>query len=125
MAGSTGPLSTPGTPVVVTGLTASPQFNGRAGVVQGPASKPGRLAVLLHGDAKPTSLRDTNLRKADSAAGEPGAADPEQHGHGPPDHEQCDHEQHAHEHEHDQAEPDPDVPLTPASQASADQSHHV
>ena len=58
-------LGTPGTPVVVTGLAASPQFNGRAGLVQGPASRPGRLVVLLDGDAKPMSLREANLRKAD------------------------------------------------------------
>ena len=58
-------LDTPGMPVVVTGLTASPQFNGRAGLVQGPAPKPGRLAVLLDGDSKPTSLREANLVKAD------------------------------------------------------------
>ena len=51
------PLGTPGMPVVVTGLAASPQFNGRAGLVQGPASKPGRLAVLLDGDSKPPSRR--------------------------------------------------------------------
>ena len=58
------PLGMPGTPVVVTGLAASPQFNGRTGIVQGPATKPGRLAVLLDGDTKPTSIRETNLRKA-------------------------------------------------------------
>ena len=55
----------PGMPVVVTGLTASPQFNGRTGLVQGPAPRPGRLAVLLDGDTKPTSLREANLRRAD------------------------------------------------------------
>ena len=58
-------LASPGMPVVVTGLTASPQFNGRAGLVQGPAPRPGRLAVLLDGDTKPTSLREANLRRAD------------------------------------------------------------
>ena len=60
------PLATPGMPVVVTGLTASPQFNGRTGLVQGArAPRPGRLAVLLDGDTTPTSLRVANLRKAD------------------------------------------------------------
>ena len=59
------PMTTLGTPVVVTGLTASPQFNGRTGLVQGLAPRPGRLAVLLDGDNKPTSLREANLRKAD------------------------------------------------------------
>ena len=59
------PLDTPGTPVVISGLAASPQFNGRAGLVQGPAPRPGRLAVLLDGESKPASLRETNLRKAD------------------------------------------------------------
>ena len=61
-------LGTPGMPVVVTGLAASPQFNGRAGLVQGPASRPGRLAVLLDGDTTPMSLREANLRKADGGA---------------------------------------------------------
>ena len=56
-------LDTRGTPVVVTGLAANPQFNGRVGIVRGPATKPGRLAVLLDGDAKPSSLRTANLRK--------------------------------------------------------------
>ena len=51
--------------MVVTGLAASPQFNGRTGLVQGPAPRPGRLVVLLDGDTTPTSLRETNLRKAD------------------------------------------------------------
>ena len=63
------PLSTPGTQVVITGLTASPHFNGRVGVVQGPATTPGRLAVLLDGDAKPKSLRQKNLRKTTRAFG--------------------------------------------------------
>ena len=57
-------MSTPGMPVVVTGLTTSPHFNGRAGAVHGPATKPGRLLVLLDGDTQPMSFRETNLRKA-------------------------------------------------------------
>ena len=54
-------LQQPGMPVVVTGLTASPQFNGRAGLVQGPAPRPGRLAVLLDGDTNPVLLRQADL----------------------------------------------------------------
>ena len=56
---------TPGTPMIATGLAASPHFNGRVGLVQGPATWPGRLVVLLDGDATPTPLREANLRKAD------------------------------------------------------------
>ena len=79
-------LATPGMPVVATGLGASQQglpaqFNGRAGLVQGHAPRPGRLAVLLDGpgrhcfpgeimvlldgDDMPTSFFEANLRKAD------------------------------------------------------------
>ena len=58
-------LAMPGMPVVVTGLIDSPQFNGCTGVVCGPAPKLGRLAVLLDGNTKPTSIRETNLRKDD------------------------------------------------------------
>ena len=53
--------------MVVPGLTASPQFNGRTGLVQGPAPRPERLAVLLDGDttprpsARPTSARPTGF----------------------------------------------------------------
>ena len=57
--------STPGMPVTVFGLTGSPHFNGRVGIVQASVPKPGRLAVLLDGDKNPTSIRETNLRKAD------------------------------------------------------------
>ena len=58
------PLRQPGMPVVVTSLTASPQFNGRSSLVQGPATTPGRLVVLLDGDAKPPSIREANIRQA-------------------------------------------------------------
>lgn len=59
------PLEMVGVPVVVIGLTASPHLNGRTGIVQGPAANPERLLVLLDGEAKPMSLRERNLRKAD------------------------------------------------------------
>ena len=58
------PLHVPGTPVVVTGLRAKPQFNSRVGVVRGPAPKHGRLLVLLDGDDTPMSFSEANLRKA-------------------------------------------------------------
>ena len=51
--------------VVVIGLATSPQFNGRTGIVRELATLPGQLAVLLEGDTKSTSIRETNLRKAD------------------------------------------------------------
>ena len=39
-------------------------INGREGLVQDTQTKRGRLAVLLDGDTKPTSISTTNLRKA-------------------------------------------------------------
>ena len=61
-----------GTRVVVTGLTASPHVNGRRGIVRGAADKPGRVAVLLDGDAKLTSIREVNLHTAHAATQEAG-----------------------------------------------------
>jgi len=55
------PLSPPGTPVVVFGLITSYTYNRRTGIVQGPAPH-GRLVVMLDGDTKPISIRETNLR---------------------------------------------------------------
>ena len=59
------PVSDPGMPVVLVGLVAKPAFNGRTGSVQCTAPTPGRLLVLLDGDKWPTSIRETNLRKAE------------------------------------------------------------
>ena len=58
---------TPGTPVIVAGLTASPQSNDRPASSRRPrpGEWPGRLVVLLDGDTKPTSLREAKLRKDD------------------------------------------------------------
>ena len=52
--------------VQVFGLTSANglAINGRQGLVQDKTTKPGRLAVLLDGDTKATSISTMNLRKA-------------------------------------------------------------
>ena len=71
------PIDTPGTRVCVFGLTsaAGQASNGRVGVVFGFLLRvgeteirkkkvaPGRVPVVLDGDAKPTSIRRDNLHK--------------------------------------------------------------
>ena len=62
-------LATPGMPVVVTGLAARPELNGRSGTVQaGAAIKPGRILVLLDGGATPMAIREANVRMPDGLA---------------------------------------------------------
>ena len=60
------PINQPGMRVQVFGLTSANglAMNGRDGLVQDQITKPGRAAVLLDGDTKPTSISTTNLRKA-------------------------------------------------------------
>ena len=64
---ATFPIDSAGMRVVVVGLTsaAAASLNGCQGLVQkGRRVKPGRAAVLLDGNAQPSSIRLANLRKA-------------------------------------------------------------
>ena len=71
------PMVMPGTPVMVAGLSARPQLNGRVGTVHGlpSASRPGRVTVLLDGETSPVSIREGNLRKLFLEAGGGGPTD--------------------------------------------------